>query len=93
MDENALDNYIKIWIVGCKVRSCNKRQLCRLLYEKGNGIIQDTWNSQWKAIPIGRVKCQKQTNLEKETMEKDNEKVTKPRERGASKSLLITKKK
>jgi hypothetical protein len=78
---------------GCKLRSCNKRQLCKLLYEKGNGMIQDTWNSQWKAIPIGRAKCQKQTNLEKETMEKANEKATKPRERGVSKSLLITIKK
>jgi hypothetical protein len=74
---------------GCKLTSCNKRQLCRLPYEKGNGMIQDTW----KAILIGRTKCQKQTNLEKETMEKANEKATKPRERGVSKSLLITNKK
>ncbi len=41
---------------------------------------------------FGRAKCQKQTNMEKETMEKANEKATKLRERGVSKSLLITKK-
>lgn len=45
-----------------------------------------------KQNPIGRAKCQKQTNLKKETMEKANEITTKPKERGVSKSLLITKK-